>query len=50
MPKQISSRTAVASAISGLVLGTALLAQPIAAVADSVVTPVSYTHLRAHET
>ena len=38
MPKQISSRTAITSAISGLVLGAALLTLPIAAVAGSVVT------------
>ena len=38
MPKQIRSRTALASAISGLVLGASLMAQPIAAVAGSVVT------------
>ena len=38
MPKQTSSRTAITSAISGLVLGAALLTLPIAAVAGSVVT------------
>ncbi|GIT47701.1 MAG: hypothetical protein Ct9H300mP13_4970 [Gammaproteobacteria bacterium] len=37
-PKQIRSRTGLASAISGLVLGASLMAQPIAAVAGSVVT------------